>query len=195
MTHAPLQRLKPTLQAKEQRPLAHVAIALPASVEHTSPQALQLFGSVIVLTQMSPQAVGVLGGQVAVQAKVPATAAHLGAAASHPLPQAPQLVGVDRGPHVVGASGPTVPSFPSPVSAPTLPPSFCDASSGATELSSAVASLGVNVTSGNVQAVASAAAHSASSATPGVGADDRSCFIAASPRPASQVATDSWTQA
>jgi hypothetical protein len=172
-----LQRLNPPAQSNAQVAPAHVAIALPASVEHVLPQVPQLFGSVMVLTQLPLQAVGALAGQVAAQAKVPASAAQTGVDPPHRLPQDPQLAGVDRAPHSVGASDPTVPSLPPPVSTSTVGSSVV-ASTRATGPPSAVEASS-KVTFGNVQAGASEQANSPSSATPRAATDGRGVFVSA----------------
>ena len=173
-----MQRLNPPAQSDAQVPPAHVAIALPASVEHVLPQVPQLFGSVMVLTQLPLHAVGALGGQSAAQAKVPASAAQTGVDPPHTLPHDPQLAVVDRAPHPVGASDPTVPSVPPPASAPTVCSSFV-ASTRATGPLSAVASTS-KVTLGNVQEAAREEASSPSSAKPRAATDGRGGFITAS---------------
>jgi hypothetical protein len=67
-TQAPLQSVYPALHAKEQSPAEHAGAALARVVVHAVPHAPQLFGSLVVSTQLPLQTVEVLSGQVAMQA-------------------------------------------------------------------------------------------------------------------------------
>jgi hypothetical protein len=90
-TQAPPQRLYPLLQAKVHWLAEHFGIACVTVVVHALLQVLQLFGSVVVSTQLEPQRVGVGAEQPDTQLYVAPEPEQSGVAPMHAFPQAPQF--------------------------------------------------------------------------------------------------------
>jgi hypothetical protein len=99
-TQAPPQSVYPVTQANPHSPLAHAGWALATVVEQTLPQVSQSFTLLVASTQVPPQSVDAVGGQLAAQAyETPSALAHTGVAPVHALPQLPQSVAVVNGTH------------------------------------------------------------------------------------------------
>jgi hypothetical protein len=91
---APLQSAYPVSHAIEHALLTHTACALATLVVHAWPQALQLFASLVVSTQLPLQFVGAMDGHPDTHEYAPAEPAQTAVVPLHALPQLPQLEAV-----------------------------------------------------------------------------------------------------
>ncbi len=96
LTHAPPHAAYPLLQEKVHALDLHAACACDTFELQAWPQALQLFASLVVSTQLEPQSVVWLVEQFATHWYVPPTLAQSGAAPEQTLPQAPHAVACVR---------------------------------------------------------------------------------------------------